>query len=75
MAEDQLGPKSPIVPLDKDQGALSQPQNADKTISMRIRPGTKSSSMLDPPPPVDSSDVSTQVNLFTASRLLRISLD
>jgi hypothetical protein len=55
MAEDQLGPKSPIVPLVKDQDALMQVH--DGSISMRIRPGTKSVDMLHPAA-VDPSDVS-----------------
>jgi hypothetical protein len=59
MAEDQLGPKSPIVPLVTDQDALMQMHEADNSISMRIRPGTKSADMLDPATPVDPSDVRT----------------
>jgi hypothetical protein len=69
MAEDQLGPKSPIVPLLKDQDALMQTNYADSSISMRIRPGTKSADMLDPAP-VDPSDVSTPVKCHAEPLLM-----
>ena len=69
MAEDQLGPKSPIVPLVQDQDALMQTNDADSSISMRIRPGTKSADMLDPAP-VDPSDVSTPVKRLAEPLLM-----
>jgi hypothetical protein len=58
MAEDQLGPKSPIVPLVKDHDALMQTHEPETSISMRIRPGTKSADMLDLAL-IDPSDVTS----------------
>jgi hypothetical protein len=61
MAEDQLGPKSPVVTLTTEQRALGQLENLDTGASRRIRPGTKSTEMPEGPPLVDISEVSSTV--------------
>lgn len=59
IAEDQLGPKSPIA---EEHG--SEPVSVDQGSARRIRPGTKAQDMADGPPLADLKDVSVSVNCY-----------
>lgn len=54
IAEDQLGPKSPLVPTEEQQKLSS---TLDHGASRRIRPGTKAEDMAEGPPLVELSEV------------------
>jgi hypothetical protein len=54
MAEDQLGPQSPIAALSENQAGFA---NFDKGASRRIRPGTKAEDMAEGPPLVALGEV------------------
>lgn len=54
IAEDQLGPTSPLPRTDEQQKLFS---NLDHGAARRIRPGTKAEDMAEGPPLVDLSEV------------------
>jgi hypothetical protein len=54
IAEDQLGPKSPMAPTEEQQKLFS---TLDHGASRRIQPGTKADDMAEGPPLVDISEV------------------
>ena len=54
IAEDQLGPKSPIAGTDEQHRLFSK---LDAGGARRIRPGTKAVDMAEGPPLVDLSEV------------------
>lgn len=58
IAEDQIGPKSPLAGLMDVQGKFEAPETFTQGASRRIRPGTKSADMPEGPPLVDLVDVS-----------------
>lgn len=58
IAEDQIGPKSPMAGFMDVQGKLEAPETFTQGASRRIRPGTKSADMPEGPPLVDLVDVS-----------------
>ena len=55
MAEDQLGPNSPLSAAEDEGNRLSH--NHDTGASRRIRPGTKGEDMAEGPPLVELHDV------------------
>jgi hypothetical protein len=57
IAEDQLGPKSPIASITTEQGILGAAKSLDNGASRRIRPGTKVADMPEGPPLVETVDV------------------
>jgi hypothetical protein len=57
MAEDQLGPKSPMISVSTEQGILGVAQGIDNGAARRIRPGTKVADMPEGPPLVEIVDV------------------
>ena len=61
MAEDQIGPKSPLAGLMDDIGKLEAPEMFTQGASRRIRPGTKAADMPEGPPLVDLTEVYTPV--------------
>lgn len=61
MAEDQLGPKSPVASTDEQQKLFS---TLDHGASRRIRPGTKAEDMAEGPPLVDLSEVGSLVAII-----------
>ncbi|KAF2673732.1 Mob1/phocein [Microthyrium microscopicum] len=64
MAEDQLGPKSPISHQPTEDNSLGPIlQLPDTGSSRRIRPGTKSSDMPEGPPVIDISEIDTAYQL------------
>ncbi|KAF2242838.1 Mob1/phocein [Trematosphaeria pertusa] len=60
IAEDQLGPKSPIAGSEEQQKLFS---SLDHGASRRIRPGTKAEDMAEGPPLVDLSEVDSAFQL------------
>jgi hypothetical protein len=56
MAEDQLGPKSPLG-VSMDHGILGMLKGIDTGAARRIRPGTKVADMPEGPPLVEIVDV------------------
>jgi len=61
MAEDQIGPKSPLAGLMDDIGKLEAPEMFTQGASRRIRPGTKAADMPEGPPLVDLTEVYTPI--------------
>jgi hypothetical protein len=57
IAEDQLGPKSPISNITTEQGILGAAKSLDNGASRRIRPGTKVADIPEGPPLVETVDV------------------
>ncbi|KAF1987506.1 Mob1/phocein [Aulographum hederae CBS 113979] len=62
MAEDQLGPKSPLAANSEDQGKLGM-MNDSHGASRRIRPGTKAADMAEGPPLVDLTEIDSAFQL------------
>ena len=62
IAEDQIGPKSPLAGLMDVQGKLEAPETFTQGASRRIRPGTKSADMPEGPPLVDLVDVRSKLD-------------
>lgn len=58
IAEDQLGPKSPIAEEHSEEAKV------DQGSARRIRPGTKAQDMAEGPPLADLKDVSFSAQLF-----------
>ena len=56
IAEDQITPKSPALPVAEDQTSFLL--TVDQNSSRRIRPGTKAEDISDGPPLVELSQVS-----------------
>lgn len=63
IAEDQLGPKSPIAATEEQQKLFS---SLDHGASRRIRPGTKAEDMAEGPPLIDLSEVRLARSRHTA---------
>jgi hypothetical protein len=63
MAEDQLGPKSPMPATDEQQKQFS---NLDHIAARRTRPGTKAEDMAEGPPLVELSEVSSREHRVNA---------
>ncbi|KAF2836093.1 Mob1/phocein [Patellaria atrata CBS 101060] len=64
MAEDQLGPKSPMaVSTEEHNKLLGGPLNIDAGASRRIRPGTKSADICEGPPLVDMVEIESAFQL------------
>ncbi|GME26259.1 mob1 family protein [Neofusicoccum parvum] len=64
IAEDQLGPKSPI---------LEEPASVDQGSARRIRPGTKAQDMADGPPLADLKDIESAFQLMEYLKALHYS--
>ncbi|KAF2684338.1 Mob1/phocein [Lentithecium fluviatile CBS 122367] len=60
IAEDQLGPKSPLAPTEEQQKLFN---TLDHGASRRIRPGTKAEDMAEGPPLVDLSEIDSAFQL------------
>ncbi|KAF2785683.1 Mob1/phocein [Melanomma pulvis-pyrius CBS 109.77] len=60
IAEDQLGPKSPLPATEEQQKLFS---NLDHGAARRIRPGTKADDMAEGPPLVDLSEIDSAFQL------------
>ncbi|KAF2475801.1 Mob1/phocein [Lindgomyces ingoldianus] len=60
IAEDQLGPKSPIAQTEEQQKLW---QSVDHGAARRIRPGTKAADMAEGPPLVDLSEIDSAFQL------------
>ena len=66
IAEDQIGPKSPIA-ASEEQGKLFS--SVDHGASRRIRPGTKAADMAEGPPLVELVEVSKMVTCTGAFQI------
>ncbi|KAF2141411.1 uncharacterized protein K452DRAFT_327100 [Aplosporella prunicola CBS 121167] len=60
IAEDQLGPKSPIA----EESSEGAPVAVDHGASRRIRPGTKAADMAEGPPPLELKDIESAFQLM-----------
>ncbi|KAF2430992.1 hypothetical protein EJ08DRAFT_696935 [Tothia fuscella] len=62
IAEDQLGPKSPVAIGPNEQGILAA-TSFDEGVSRRIRPGTKAAEMPEGPPLIPLKNIDTPFQL------------
>ncbi|KAF2662377.1 Mob1/phocein [Lophiostoma macrostomum CBS 122681] len=71
MAEDQLGPKSPIATPEEQQKLFT---TLDHGAARRIRPGTRAEDMAEGPPLVDISEIESAFQLMEHLKALHYSL-
>ena len=76
MAEDQIGPKSPLLNKSDEQNMFGGANHVDIGASRRIRPGTKAADMAEGPPLVELGEVcallvSLNTIVLTITRLIR----
>jgi Mob1/phocein family len=67
IAEDQIGPKSPLTAVSDEQAKIDFPENFNQGASRRIRPGTKAADMPEGPPLMELTEARISASSYAGS--------